>query len=155
MRCVPCDVADCRWRAKNSEMGTSPLFRPSNKHSNGDIGTEDAFTNAISCCAKGCYTSAFTFAESYKLLRRTELLGLPIYSAIGHTGKNEALHSSINRLLDHLSHIGADHMHKRLMLELFFYNRRRDIDRNMCREDAPYPPYSIAHWRIATPSAIT
>ncbi|KAG5178047.1 hypothetical protein JKP88DRAFT_201968 [Tribonema minus] len=110
----------------------------------GDQGTLEAFNNAIACCEKGCYTSPFHFAESHKLLYVKKELGIHVYASIGHTGKNEAFHSKVNRLLDYISTISEDQLEKRLMLLVFHHNRGRDIALNKCRDGTPYP------WEVNT-----
>jgi hypothetical protein len=122
----------------DADNGTDKLLRPPNSRRR-ELGTVEAIDNAIKCCWKGCYTSPFTFAASYKLLYETPRTKLPVYASIGHAGKNEALHSTINRLVDHISNIGEEQMEHRLKLKLCLYNFDLDISRNKRRPDAPLP----------------
>jgi hypothetical protein len=123
---------------KNGAYGKDPLFRPPNPRSKGEIGTLQAIDNAIACCEKGCYTSPFHFSESHRLLYYRKELGIPVYAAIGHTGKNEALHSKVNRLTDYVSNIGEELVEKRLMLLVYHHNRQRDIELNKLHDGTPY-----------------
>jgi hypothetical protein len=123
---------------EHNRSGKDLLFRPPNKDS-ANIGTVQALDNAIACCRKGCYESRFTFAESYILVGRSKQYDLPIFHSIGHTGKNEALHSVINRLLDYISNIKDETIERRLALLIFFYNWRKDVELNVRRGDDLYP----------------
>jgi hypothetical protein len=113
------------------------LFRSANPHKHGDTSTAKEFENVRKCVRKGCLAQRLPEGEAHKLLR-VDKHGMPVYTTVGHTGKNEAMHRGLNHLTEFITAVCERTMALMLALAIYWYNRKRDEDYNLVRKDAPH-----------------
>ena len=98
------------------------------------MSTDRVFENIIECALKGCMSDPMPTEDMYTLVGHSKELELPIYAYKGGSGKNETLHSTLNRLLANYSVIGHKKMQRLITMILYAHNQKCDVKHSLCDE---------------------
>jgi hypothetical protein len=96
------------------------------------LSTDKVFENIIECALKGCMSDPMCTEDMYILVGHSKELNLPIYAYKGGSGKNETLHSTLNRLLANYSVIGHKKMQRMITMILYAHNQKCDVKHSLC-----------------------